>query len=282
MSKVPEGVEGDELLLASRSILIDAIFLLQDHDAGVTVVGAQAVYLRSPSVFLGVAPTTSDADIVLNPQLIANEPEISELMEGASFELLDKDQPGLWSRQVQFAGGLAPVGVDLLVPAAFAGEGKRAARMPPHERKTARRVPGLEAAIVDRDRLTIAGFADDGRSVEAWVAGPAALLVAKAYKLAERLGQVDHRPDRLADKDATDVVRLMVAWDPDDVLERWEALDAAQEQIASVAELGRKYLLEVFGGRDAPGLEMARRNLAGTGTDVVRVVQPWMQMFRTE
>ncbi len=66
--------------------------------------------------------------------------------------------------------------------------------MPPHERKTARRVPGLEAAIVDRDRLTIAGFADDGRSVEAWVAGPAALLVAKAYKLAERLGQADHRP----------------------------------------------------------------------------------------
>ncbi len=124
MSKVPEGVEGDELLLASRSILIDAILLLQDHDAGVTVVGAQAVYLRSPSVFLGVAPATSDAAIVLNPQLIANEPKISELMEGASFELLDKDQPGLWTRQVQFAGGLAPVGVDLRSSCGIRGRGR--------------------------------------------------------------------------------------------------------------------------------------------------------------
>lgn len=280
MSKVPEGVAPDELLFASRSILIDAVLLLQDHDEGVTVVGAQAVYLHSPSVSLGVAPATSDADIVLNPEVVAHEPEISELMEGAAFKLKDEQQPGLWSRQVELSGGPVGVGVDLLVPAAFAGAGTRAAQMPPHERRTARRVPGLEAALVDRNRKTIEGFGYDTRSVEAWVAGPAALLVAKAYKLAERLQRVEKRPDRLVDKDATDVVRLMVAWGPDDVLDRWEVLDAAQERVASVAALGRQYLLEVFSGRDAPGVEMARRNLAGTGTDVTQIVSGWMDVFQ--
>jgi len=45
--------------------------------------------------------------------------------------------------------------------------------------------------------------------VPANVAGPAALLVAKAYKIHERSGEVGQR--RLTDKDAGDVVRLMMS-----------------------------------------------------------------------
>ncbi|GAA4742525.1 hypothetical protein GCM10023350_29090 [Nocardioides endophyticus] len=40
---------------------------------------------------------------------------------------------------------------------------------------------------------------------------PGALLIAKSAKLAERVERVEARPDRLVDKDATDVVRLMMA-----------------------------------------------------------------------
>jgi hypothetical protein len=48
---------------------------------------------------------------------------------------------------------------------------------------------------------------DDSRSAEIEVAGPAALLVAKLHKLGER----QERPERLLDKDAHDVYRLLAA-----------------------------------------------------------------------
>ncbi|HET6497735.1 MAG TPA: hypothetical protein VFH17_01590 [Coriobacteriia bacterium] len=57
--------------------------------------------------------------------------------------------------------------------------------------------PSLESAMEPGDR----------RSVDVRVAGPAALLVAKLHKVAERRGT----PDRLVDKDALDIYRLLVA-----------------------------------------------------------------------
>lgn len=60
--------------------------------------------------------------------------------------------------------------------------------MPPHDGWAAKKVPGLEVAAVDRSLMAISSLTpQDDRSVEAYVAGPAALLVAKAEKLHERV-----------------------------------------------------------------------------------------------
>lgn len=57
------------------------------------------------------------------------------------------------------------------------GRGRRAARLPGHNASAARIVRGLEGAIVDADRMTLAALeAGDPRELEVRVAGPAALL----------------------------------------------------------------------------------------------------------
>jgi hypothetical protein len=66
----------------------------------------------------------------------------------------------------------------------------------------------LEAAVVDNELRTISALdPNDTRTFEARVAGPAALLIAKVHKIHERRDQ----PDRLNDKDAHDIYRLLVA-----------------------------------------------------------------------
>jgi len=279
MSKLQPDVTADVVLAASRSVLLDALRTLSAHNDGMTIVGAQAIYLRAGGIDLGVAPTTSDADFVLHPDLVAHPPEISTLLREAEYQLVDEGQPGLWSRLVSMGGGDLTVGVDLLVPDAVGGAKKsRSAKVPPHEKMTAKRVPGLEAALVDRDRMTVQDFVQLEECEEAWVAGPAALLIAKSYKLAERVERVEARPDRLVDKDATDVVRLMMATDPEEVAERWTRVQALGK-CPEVYALGRTRLADMFGGSDAPGLKMAQRNLEGTGFQVDALVSAWMGEF---
>lgn len=67
--------------------------------------------------------------------------------------------------------------------------------------------------MVDHDSRQIASFHAGGRRAEILVAGPAALLVSKLHKLSERIDD----PDRLKDKDALDVLRLLRGTDPADM-----------------------------------------------------------------
>jgi hypothetical protein len=97
-----------------------------------------------------------------------------------------------------------------VVPEALAGPGTRGARLGPHGKRAARRVKGLEGALVDRERRVIAALdPDDTRTAELRVAGPSALLVAKVHKIAGRAGN----EDRARDKDAVDVLRLLLQRD---------------------------------------------------------------------
>jgi len=67
---------------------------------------------------------------------------------------------------------------------------------------------GLEAALVDRQVLTVQGLAPgDTRSAAVAIAGVGALLVAKVIKLQERVAGA--RLDRQKDKDAGDIYRLI-------------------------------------------------------------------------
>lgn len=195
----------DEILVASRSALLDALDALGAHAANIVVIGAQAVYLRTTDVDLALAESTKDADLAVDSRGLADTPRIEEALTAAGFYLdPDSGQPGAWR---------SPTGlpVDLMVPEALAGPGasqRRGARLPPHDNRAMRRTTGLEAAVVDCAPLPIAALSqDDARVTVAQVAGHAGLIVAKLHKIGERVDT----PARLLDKDAHDLYRLFVA-----------------------------------------------------------------------
>jgi len=98
----------------------------------------------------------------------------------------------------------------------------------------------------------------DGRAMEGEVAGVAALLVAKAHKLHDRVES--HQQRRIADKDASDVLRLMQATSPTEVGTTFAAL--ADDAVAGKPTLdGLVYIEELFGRRGRAGVLMAARAL---------------------
>lgn len=119
-----------------------------------------------------------------------------------------QQDPGKWKT----ADGIQ---VDLLVPEALAGPGRRGARLRGHGKHVSRRAKGIEGALVDRASMLISALdIGDGRTFVVSVAGPAALFVAKVHKIAERVDQ----PDRLVEKDALDVLRLLRVVRPHDLI----------------------------------------------------------------
>ncbi|MCE6994425.1 hypothetical protein LZG04_06330 [Saccharothrix sp. S26] len=188
----------------ARSVLLDALDGLGPHRDAVVLVGAQAVYIHAGDADFVTAPTTTDADLALIPDRLADEPSIADAMRAAGF--VPGGQPGTWL-------GRGDIAVDLMAPEALSGSaGRRSARLrPPHDAKaTARRTSGLEPVVVDNEVRVIGSLdGDDARSFGIKVAGPAALIVSKVVKIAERRGQ----PHRLKPKDGLDVLRLLRAVD---------------------------------------------------------------------
>ena len=153
------------------------------------------------------------------------------------------------------------VPVDLIVPAAVAPKaGRRGARLPgDHGKSAARKSDGVEGALVDYGQIEIAALdpADD-RQIGVNVAGPAALLVAKAHKLGERL----ETPQRLLGKDAGDVYRLFDA-DPVEDLATSLGLLMDDERSQATAEVALTYLRRLFATPRSPGVVLATQALDG-------------------
>ena len=221
----------DELYLIARRVLLDALDALGEHRDAIVLVGAQAVYLRVGDADLALAPYTTDADLVIDPHRLAEIPPLEQVLLGAGFAPASGDSVGVWltrkrtSRQVE-----AEIAVDLLVPLSVSpGSGRRAARLPGHHAKAARIVRGLDGAVVDADLMRLSALEpDDGRSVEVRVAGAGALLIAKAHKIDDRLGS-----DRLTDKDAFDVLRLLRGTATADLAERFRRLSLDERSAAA-------------------------------------------------
>ena len=250
-----------DLLTAARSALLDALDALQPHLHALVVIGAQAIYLHTGRAVVALAETTKDSDIALDIRVLSDTPLLEDAMRQAGFHLdLDFPQPGSWLN----AEG---VPVDLMVPASLAGAtGRRGARIPPHSKHAARRATGLEAAIVDHTPMRITALAPgDSRAYTVNVAGPAALLVAKLHKISERADT----PDRLLDKDAHDLYRLLVAIPTDQLataLRRLQADHLAGEATQRAIEL----LHELFAtGPQALGSTMAGRAEQGIGDPAI-------------
>jgi hypothetical protein len=94
-----------------------------------------------------------------------------------------------------------------------------------------------------------------------WVAGPGALLTAKIHKIAER---VDAK-DRVSDKDALDVLRLLRAIDTEVLAGRIRTL-LDNELARPVTEEALHLLPLLFAGPASDGVQMAVR-AAGSGED---------------
>jgi hypothetical protein len=247
----------DPLYVRARAALLDAAQALGAHFDAVVLVGAQAVYLHTGDAELAVAEYTTDADFAISPIELAGAPLLDALLQEAGFTT--RQDPGAW---------LSPDGVyvDLMVPEALAGAGTRGARLGPHGKRVARRAKGLEGALIDRDKHTIQALdPEDSRQVSMWVAGPAALLVAKVHKIAER---VDVR-DRVSDKDALDVLRLLRAVDTDVLAERIGML-LDHELARPVTEEALSLLPALFAEPDSNGVRMAVR-AAGSGEDATTI-----------
>lgn len=187
--------------VAARRVLLDALESLRPHLDAVVLVGAQAVYLNAP---LGdPRPTyTTDADLALDPELLATQPDIARSLGDAGFTPSPSGNPGSWIS----ADGVV---VDLMVPeGALSPSTRRTAPLDGHGRRTARRTRGLELALFDNSPVLLTALdAADSREVRVRVAGPAALAIAKSIKIQERVQ--DNRRDRLSSKDAGDLLRLL-------------------------------------------------------------------------
>ena len=245
----------DNLIVEARAALLDAIAALEAHKASVILIGAQAIYLRTGNATFALAEATKDSDLAIDTRKLGGDPLLEDAMTRAGFILNPvSQQPGAW---------MSPNGipVDLMVPEHLAGSGsRRGVRIPPHDKRSARRAAGLEAAIIDRSPMTVDSLDGDGRSAVINVAGSAALLVAKLHKLGERVDA----PDRLNDKDAHDIYRLLVATETPNLAETMRRLHADEiSQVATTQALG--YLEQLFASADALGATMAGRAEEGVG-----------------
>ena len=99
-----------------------------------------------------------------------------------------------------------------------------------------------------------------------WVAGPAALVVAKVYKIVERIG----KPGRLVDKDALDLYRLVVAVPTATLVSGFELI-LENDLSGQVATRALQNLQDQFAEPDSEGQKMAARasNLSGDDADVI-------------
>ncbi|WP_331734794.1 hypothetical protein [Streptomyces sp. NBC_00887] len=263
MARVPENVDAQQLHVAARRVLLDGLTALSDQLDALTVVGAQAVYLRTPEAALRTS-FTSDGDISIDPDRLQNVPLLDQALLEAGFELLRDNQPGLWMRTQRIGGQEVPIEFDLLMAKGLAPKvGKRSVKIPPHGVMSARWVPGLEVAAVDRSPMTITSLeAADARTISVNVAGPAALLVAKAFKINDRLKQADARPERLTHKDAGDVLRIIRAIPVAQVTASFAKL-REDPRVGEITREGLQLLKDLFGGPTTPGVGMAVQALSG-------------------
>ena len=249
----------DPLYVAARGVLLDALEGLGEQRDALILAGAQAIYIHTGAADLAIAEFTTDGDLVVVPDQLKGQPRLWEAMERAHFR--PGVQPGSWLCDRTVSGVPTTIPVDLLVPEAVAGVGRRAARLGDHGDRAGRRVRGLEGALVDNSvrRLDALDTADR-RALEIRVAGPSALLVAKLHKLADRSGEREAK--RLKDKDALDVLRLLRATP----LERLVRLLRELGTNAIAGDITREaivYLEALFGATTSAGTVMVVRATEG-------------------
>jgi hypothetical protein len=245
----------DPIYVVARTALLDALDALSDQREAVVLVGAQAIYLHTGDGDLAVPAFTTDGDLAIEPARLKPEPRLAEAMERAHFRA--GVQPGSWICERTVNGVLTTIPVDLMVPEALAGGGRRAAQLGEHGNRVGRRARGLEGALVDNSRQRLRSFDQaEQRTFDIRVAGPAALLVAKLHKIAERNEEATGR--RVKDKDALDVLRILRSITTEVLVNGLRRLlaDPLSEEVTREATT---HLAVLFGSASGVGTQMVMR-----------------------
>ena len=232
-------------MIESRRALLDALEALHDQLPALVLVGAHAVYMHTSNIATPVADMTKDADLALNTALLNAAPLIEVVLQESGFHL--GTNPGSW---------ISPTGVpvDLMVPEMLTTRSGRGAGVSPHATNSARNTAGIEGCLVDNSKMDVGSFEQgDSRLFEISVAGPAALLIAKAHKIGERIGV--HR--RVDNKDAHDVYKILRAVDTETLNRNLQLL--LETPVSGVStQKGLIYIKSLFAdGADSPGSQMA-------------------------
>lgn len=227
----------------ARRVLLDALGALGPHRASCVLVGAQAVYVHTGEAeFVGYVTHTTDADLVMDLAALGPDPRIEDALLKAGFT--HAPNPGSWE-------GEGKVKIDLMT-APYQSPGKnRDAKVPGHGEKVARVTPGLEPCLVDRQAVPIRSLDPaDEREFTMDVAGPAALLVAKATKVRERheTAQRGGR-DRRKPKDCVDCLRLLQSVQSEILVEGF-ARHARDPHAEPVSRAAIEFLTEQLGRGD--------------------------------
>lgn len=251
------------LMVEARRVLFEALEALAEHRGSLVLVGAQAVYLRTDEIALSFSASyTTDSDLAIDPTTLADTPLLADLMTAAGFKLTQPDRPGIWGKSVVMDGHDELIPVDLIVPEALAGSGRRGARLAGHGKVAAGRADGLEAALVDRSPMTITALdPTDERAMTVDVAGPTALLVAKLHKIGERTAQSAARPDRVIAKDGADSYRLMLHLGADAAADRVNSL-LENPTAGPSTRTAIGYLSTLFSAPAASGVRLAVEGLS--------------------
>ena len=279
--------EHDLAMAEARGLLLDALVVLAPHREALIVVGAQAVYEHVRLVEGLEQPSTNDGDLAVDPSLVTPSASIYRAMLDAGFFQARPERSGIYSREPTEPGGKPhyPT-LDLIAPGSVAGSSRshRGARIPGQDRKAVSKADGLELALLDHSWRNIGPIAPGSArgELEVKVAGPAALLCAKAWKLQERVRDADAgRPWRLREKDAGDVWQLMYVSDPVEVRQTFDRHEQ-HPSMGPAIRTGKEYLGSLFGPGGSGGI-LAARNLADTRTqaEVLERVESWMDGFRS-
>ena len=268
----------------SRRLLITTIGALGQHADAVTVVGAHAVHVWVQKKWGPIdMESTRDGDLAVNPVLIAEDPKILELLAGIGLEPARPERPGIYGLVSERGFSWEQrTTVDLLVPETYAGSKGRSARIPGQKSATTRAY-GLELAIHDRTLTRIS--TTDGEpelTVDVNVAGPAALLIAKAHKVSERLAGVEKRPDRLRPKDSGDIALLMMVTDGAEMAETMLKHVAERPEIRAVVHDGVRYLVDMYSaGNDTIVREHMAASLSARFPEpaIFDAIDSWLASF---
>jgi hypothetical protein len=274
-------------LIASRSLLLRVLGLLEEQSAALTVLGAHAVFEQTKTIVdLPGMDSTHDADVGVTPELLLPAPLLEEVMDLAGLEPASPDRPGVWGLKAEHDKPLYDrLTIDLIAPASVAGNKRRSADVGAHGAKSVSKTSGTELSLIDRDWMSIESFDDEQPDREGYVAGVAALICAKVYKIYDRLdpAELARNPSRSKPKDAADLFRLMVAKNGDAVREVFDEGIATPEISDAVAE-GKRRLLDLRDRED--GRWITSQLILQWGEDVLtaeqsqRVIDEWFTAFR--
>lgn len=197
----------------SRRAILSVVATLGPHADSLTLIGGHGVHVRTQSLQLDILPT-GDGDLSVTPSIVADHPSIEALMIADGWVHRTPHRPGLWGRTpYQDGAGTTQYRekIDLSAARSLSGSASKSKRGVPalaadHGKHSVNNADGLELAAYDRSLEVIDDIADANQSAQVNVASTTALLVAKAYKVSDRLD--DPRTGNVKPKDMGDLWRL--------------------------------------------------------------------------